>query len=71
MTIGWNMLYKVCRGLRNFGTERAKLVADITGTSPMIWMEPKDADKRERFLDIIVDELGISKARAKSKKRKK
>lgn len=70
MEIGWNMLYKVCRGLRNFGTKRAQLVADITGTAPMLWMDPKDAGKRERFRDIIVTELGIVNKRT-SKRIKK
>jgi hypothetical protein len=53
------MLYKVCRGDRNFGTEKAKIVADATGTDPMLWMDSQHAAKRERFMDIITDELNI------------
>jgi hypothetical protein len=63
LKITYNHLYKVCRGLRNLGTERAEFVAEVTGTDPMIWMKNAHAPKRARFFDMAVDALGIEQKR--------
>jgi hypothetical protein len=63
MKITWNMLYKVGKGLRNFGTKRAQIVANASGTDPMIWMDLAHKDKRPRFIEMIAESLGITKKR--------
>ena len=69
MKISWNMLYQVCSGRRNFGKDRAKLVANLTGTDPMIWIDPLHAAKRARFMSFIEDELNIKRPKYKRKQK--
>lgn len=45
--ISKSMLYKVCRGIRNLGTQNAIQVAKLTKTDPVMWM---DSDKSSRRL---------------------
>ena len=44
-----SMLYKVCRGLRNFGTARAKEVGRVTKTDPIMWMDQDKASQRKQY----------------------
>jgi hypothetical protein len=51
--ISKSLLYKVCRGLRNLGTENAKAVARVTKTDPMLWMDSDRVSKRKQYEKAI------------------
>jgi plasmid maintenance system antidote protein VapI len=61
MEIKWNTLWKVCKGERNLSTKKAMIVADITGTSPMVWMDESRAHLRARHINTIAKALGIER----------
>lgn len=57
MKITHNMIYKVCRGVRNLSTEKAVKVAELTGTDPLIWMRAGSAKLRERHYEFLANTL--------------
>jgi hypothetical protein len=63
----WNMLYKVCNGLRNFGTKKAKIIAGLTNTNPMIWMDSDYAGYRKQYQEKIEEALNITRPTHKHK----
>jgi hypothetical protein len=62
-----NHIYKVCRGINNFGPESAELAAEITGTNPIIWQRKKYSHLRLRFEDALMVHHGINRKRRKRK----
>ena len=47
--ISQSMLYKVCKGIRNLGTAKAKEIAKHTKTDPMLWMDRDKASGRKAY----------------------
>ena len=52
--ISWHTAYKVANGLRNCGVENARLLSEVTGTDPLVWIDPAKAQIRKQFLSVIL-----------------
>lgn len=52
-----NHVYKVCRGIRNFGTKNAKIAGKITGTDPIIWIDIEQSHLRMQHEETLLKSL--------------